>query len=482
MYRPLDKLQTSFFDFNQPLGMHMNPKNRWIDLANRIPWDVFEAKYAELFPSGTGNVAKPLRMALGSLIIQTKFQYSDRELVEQITENPYLQYFIGLPGYQEEPPFDASTLVLFRKRLTHEIIMEANAYLLDHQEDDRTPPPSGSGNEEVPGDSREKPANRGTLIVDATCAPVNIRFPQDISLLNEAREKLETIIYRFCKSYGLPLPRRYMRKARKEYLAFAKARKHSKKQIRKAVKKQLAYVRRDLKYLDQYMSGGYAPEEKEIPLLLTIMKLYEQQQYMYENRTHSVEKRIVSIRQPWLRPIVRGKVKTPVEFGAKLDLSIDENGYSRIEHISFEAYNESGYLQEAIERYHKRTGHYPERVLVDQIYRTRENRKYCKSLGIRMSGPRLGRPGKAEQAKTEREQEYQDSKDRIEVEREISVEKHSYGLGLIMTKLEETQLTSIALSVFTANLFKMQRRIFCALLRLWKFFSGCSPVGIAFAA
>lgn len=70
--------------------MYTNSKNRWIDLANRIPWNVFEAKYAELFPGGTGNVEKPLRMAFGSLIIQTKFQYSDRELVEQITENSYL--------------------------------------------------------------------------------------------------------------------------------------------------------------------------------------------------------------------------------------------------------------------------------------------------------------------------------------------------------------------------------------------------------
>lgn len=74
------------------------------------------------------------------------------------------------------------------------------------------------------------------LIVDAACAPVNIRFPQGTSLLNKAREKPEIIIYRFCKSYGLPLLRRYMRKAREEYPAFAKAGKHSKKQIRKAVK------------------------------------------------------------------------------------------------------------------------------------------------------------------------------------------------------------------------------------------------------
>ena len=86
MYKPIDKLQHSFLDFNQPMGLHMNPDNRWVRLADRIPWDEFEVKYAKLFPSDTGNVAKPLRMALGALIIQTKFQFSDRELVEQITE------------------------------------------------------------------------------------------------------------------------------------------------------------------------------------------------------------------------------------------------------------------------------------------------------------------------------------------------------------------------------------------------------------
>ncbi len=131
MYRPIDNLQHSFLDFNQPMGLKMNPENRWVKLADLIPWEKFEANYAEQFPSNTGNVAKPLRMALGSLIIQTKFQYSDRELVEQITENPYLQYFIGLSGYQEEAPFDASTLVLFRKRISAEMLMEANEFMLD---------------------------------------------------------------------------------------------------------------------------------------------------------------------------------------------------------------------------------------------------------------------------------------------------------------------------------------------------------------
>ena len=104
----------------------MNPCNRWIQRADKIPWDLFEVKYANLFPGDTDNVAKPLRMALGALIIQSRFQFPDRELVEQITENPYLQYFIGLPGYQDTPPFDASTLVLFRKRITADMLREAN--------------------------------------------------------------------------------------------------------------------------------------------------------------------------------------------------------------------------------------------------------------------------------------------------------------------------------------------------------------------
>lgn len=370
----------------------MNPENRWVKMADAIPWEIFEKKYSRLFKGKNGRVAKPLRLALGSLIIQTKYQYSDRELVEQLTENPYYQYFIGLPGYQEEPPIDASTLVLFRKRLKMDVIMEANEYMLeafkekdasDKKDDDHTNPPSGGGYDEQKANPEQKePENKGTLMLDATCAPSNIRYPQDFSLLNEARERLETIIIRFCKTYGFSRPRMYRKQARKNYLALAKAKKRSTKKIRATIRKQLAYIKRDIKYLENYMEDGYAPASKEISLLMTIYKLYEQQQYMYQNKVHRVENRIVSIAQPWLRPIVRGKTKAPVEFGAKFDLSVDDDGLGRIEKISYDAYNESTVLIEAVERFKERTGHYPERLLADQIYRTRDNRNFCKAHGI----------------------------------------------------------------------------------------------------
>ena len=103
-------------------------------------------------------------------------------------------------------------------------------------------------------------------------------------------------------------------------------------------------------------------------------------------------------------PHSAGQGKTPVEFGAKLDVSIDGEGYGRLEKVSFDAYNESGCLVGAVERYRSRTGNYPERVLADQIYRTRDNRAYCKKYGIRLSGPKLGRPSPG--AKTDKKQEH----------------------------------------------------------------------------
>jgi len=494
MYKSTDNSQSTFLDFNQPLGLHMNPENRWIKMADMVPWDVFEKKYRRLFKSQRGNIAKPLRMALGALIIQTRFSYSDRELVEQITENPYLQYFVGLPGYQETSPFDATTLVLFRKRINHQMLMEVNEYLLDpdkiHRErekqeneepNDPKDPPSGDGGGQKDSfeDTSDKDTkNEGTLTLDATCAPVYIRYPQDVSLLNEAREKLEAMLLWFHKRYGIGLPRRDCKAARKNYLAYAKSKKHTQKQIRNTLRKQLAYVRRDLGYLDDILSNGYAPRNSDIRNIITIHKLYEQQRYMYEHNTHKVENRIVSIHEPWVRPIVRGKVKTPTEFGAKLDLSIDTEGYARIEKVSFDAYNEGGNLIEVTEAFYRRTGRYPERILADQIYRTRENRRFCKEHGIRISGPKLGRPSEdKEENKQTKQQEYQDNTDRIEIERRFSQTKRCYGMGKIVTRLEETQLTSIALSVFVANLFrKMQRTVF-ALLRILGFFNKSEGTG-----
>ncbi len=111
MYKSDRNHQFTLSDFNQPIGLKMNSENRWVRKAATIPWKEIEEKYASLFPSDTGMPAKPLQTALGSLLIQKQYDYSDRELVEQIRENPYYQYFIGLPGYQDKAPPFCSVIV-----------------------------------------------------------------------------------------------------------------------------------------------------------------------------------------------------------------------------------------------------------------------------------------------------------------------------------------------------------------------------------
>ena len=444
MYKFDKNHQFGLADFNQPMGLKMNPENRWVKKAETIPWEAIEEKYAALFPSKKGMPAKPLRTALGSLLIQKQLQFSDRELVEEIRENPYFQYFIGLPGYQDAIPFVPSLLVEFRKRLTAEVLEEINEMIIAYNAPD-DPPPTGGGD-----DNEKSATNSGTLILDATCAPQNISYPQDVNLLNEAREKLEKMIDIICYEQNYYKPRMYRQKARKDYLNLAKCKKRTAKKIRKAIKTQLQYIRRDLRYIDAFL--------EEIDLcddlskqLETIRTLIEQQQYMYDNKVHSVPDRIVSISQLYIRPIVRGKA--PVEFGAKLDLSIDENGIARLERLSFDAYNESDVLITAVENYKSRTGHYPERVLVDQIYRNRTNRAFCSEHGIRISGPALGRPKKDN--KVDKKQEYIDNNDRIEVERAFSLAKRRYGLGLITAKLDTTTRSSIALSIIAMNVNRL---------------------------
>jgi hypothetical protein len=154
-----------------------------------------------------------------------------------------------------------------------------------------------------------------------------------------------------------------------------------------------------------------------------------------------------------------------VEFGAKLDLSVDETGMCRIEKLSFDAYNEEAVLKTAVANYKKRTGHYPERVLADQIYRNRDNIAFCNGLGIRLSGKRLGRPKRDADSKAEKKIAYQDNTDRIEVERKFSLAKRKFGLGLLLTKREDTTKASIVLSIIAMNIDRLAAMV----LRLIQF-------------
>jgi hypothetical protein len=186
---------------------------------------------------------------------------------------------------------------------------------------------------------------------------------------------------------------------------------------------------------------------------------------MVANNSHRVDDRIVSISQPHVRPIVRGKAGKPTEFGAKLSISV-VNGFSFVDRRSWDNYNEGGDLLEQIETFRRRFGCYPESVHVDKIYRTRENRAFCKKHGIRMSGPSLGRKPLHVSA-ADKKQAAADEAIRNQVEGKFGQAKRRFSLGRIMTKLASTSAAQISLSFLVMNLERALRQFFLILFLLW---------------
>jgi hypothetical protein len=427
-------------------------------LAKLIPWEAIEKRYAKNFSGeGIGAPAKPVRLALGSLIIKEKLGLTDRETVMQIQENPYIQYFLGFESYYDEEPFDPSLMVYFRKRLDEKTVCEMNELAVKNWVKRKA---SQKKRKEKNSDDDEGAPGQGKLIIDCSCAPADIRYPTDLSLLNEGREKLERMIdvlHEPLKSKEKK-PRTYRRNARREYLNVAKKKRVTRQEIRKAIGKQLRYVKRDLGHIEDLKEKSSLTflKKKRYKDLLVISELYRQQKQMWENKEHKISGRIVSISQPHVRPIVRGKTRADVEFGAKISVSLIR-GYSFLDRLSWDPYHESVDLKVQIENYRRRFGCYPVSVHADKIYRTRENRAYCQDKGIRLSGPPLGRPKimSKEEAERDKRRRRLDERRRIPIEGKFGQGKRRFSLDWIMTKLALTSGSAISVIFLVMNLEKL---------------------------
>jgi transposase, IS5 family len=292
-----------------------------------------------------------------------------------------------------------------------------------------------------------------------------------LGLLNQAREQTEKIIDALSsrrRQQNRPKPRTYRKIARRDYLSVAKQRKVTKKQRKKAIKKQLQYIARNLVSIEKIANevGLEVLKARDYRLLLIVTEVQRQQAYMYENSYNRIDDRIVSLTQPHVRPIIRGKAGTPVEFGAKLSASC-WNGYVFLDRISWNNFNESGDLQAQVESFKSYTGAYPESLHVDKIYRTKVNRAWCKERGIRMSGVKLGRPPKNISKSTKRQAQL-DERIRSCIEGKFGEAKRRFSLNCVMAKLASTSETTIAISFLVMNLSKLLRQFFVDFYLLFK--------------
>lgn len=485
MYSATDNNQLTIEEFFMPFGGKLLKSNRWVKLAAIMPWEWIEGIYMASFESENGRPALPARIAFGSIFIKENDHLTDEGTVAMIQENPYMQYFLGLQAFQTAPLFDPSMMVHFRKRFPVEVVSKINEYICtgkwpeeqrkvdrndaedgnNGQDDHREPPASGgegkggknknTSRKKLKKEKKQK-KNRGKLIMDATVAPADIKYPTDIDLLNKSREHLEKavgILWAKAPHNGHKLP--YSPKAaRKSYLSLAKSKKWTETKCRAAIADQLRCIELATKRLEE-LKAVVPNWEKEFPTWLqrrleVISLVYAQQKQMYDTHTHKCEDRIVSLEQPHVRPISRGKRPNPTEFGQKLHLSVVD-GYTFLEQTSWSNFNEGCDLTAVIQDYFRKFGCYPEAVLADKIYQTRANRAFCKEHGIRLTGPALGRRKNGADDRKEKRQMYQDACDRNAIEGRNGNAKRRFGLDLIYAKLDETAKTEAALILTAMN-------------------------------
>ena len=492
-YTPASQLTLN--GFSHPFEQSLCPDNRWVKLATIIPWDALASVYSKALNSTHGRESIDVRMVIGAIIVKHKLSLDDRGTVAMISENMYLQYFCGLTSFQTQEPFHPTVFVDIRKRMGSSDFDLWNALIIK-KADDLKPTKNKMirDNDDNDGDAKGFQKNKGTLKIDATVANHKIVFPTDAGLLNTARKETERFIDLLHKQSTLKKPRDYRRIARTQYLVFSKKRRKSRKEIRKFIRKQLGFVKRNLTHIEKLLDNvesikkqetldGFFPIKNPYPskfplskrdqkIYWAIQQLYAQQQYMYEEKTHSVKDRIVNIYQPYIRPIPRGKDKASTEFGAKISASVVD-GMSRVEHISWDQFNESIDLELQVNMYKKTFGYYPELVLADQIYLNRKNRNWLKERAIRIVGKPLGRPKKTNLTAYQKRKLKKERNQRNHIEAKFGQAKNAYGLSSIKAKRSDTSQSWIGAIFFIMNLITLtkiaeQYAIFCALFKDWK--------------
>ena len=479
----------------------LSKSNRWVQLGDLLPWAKIEKLYTSKLNNGNkGAGNKPARMIIGATIIKKKLSLSDAETIQMIQENPYMQYFVGLSEFTDKPIFDPSLFVTIRKRIGEEDFNEMSVALLEKQiqmqeaaekrkeesepEDSSNPPTSNqSGSRQDFGseftDSQDR-MHKGVLKIDATCCNAEVRYPVDVDIIHDGCKSINRYIGTLCKMLSLPLPECHYKSARFEYLKLIKKKIKKASEIKSTKRMLLYYLKHDIQTFVKLISpntGSFDSFMKnERNTVGAIIKMYYQQMEMLERGTHQCADRIISIFQPHLRPIVRGKAKAKVEFGAKIGASI-VNGYTFVDHLSWDAYNEESDVELQIKLYKERFGYLPATVLCDKIYMNRANRQLFKEYEIASYCKPLGRPKKEPKTPQELSKKAQAVGDRNEIEATFGTGKRVYRADNIRAKLPETAASWIGSCYFVKNVMKFLRELCLILTEIWRILANPFTIG-----
>lgn len=432
MYRSKDRKTAYLFLELFPFGGKLNESNRWLRIAELIPWEELEEEYAKYF-SDIGRPATDAQLMIGLLLLKHITGFSDEEVVQAVSENPYLQAFCGFEQFVTQDILDSSTMTKMRERLGLEFVkeLEEKTYKVLIE---------------------RKIIKAKGMLIDATVFPEEIKYPNDVGLLNDVREWVVRNIKRIGKAIGKKY-RIYSRTARKDYLNFSKKRTKTKKVIEKAKKQMLQYVRRNIKQLkeaiEKVKATGQRVKQKIIERLQVAEKIYHQQREMYKKKVNRITERIVSFHRPYVRPIKRGKQGKKVEFGGKGAL-VHVGGFLFLDYFEHRAFAEENLMAEHLLGYVERFGKLPPYVTTDTKYGTLENRELTEELKVRASFKPRGRRAKMPKAQDRWFKRKQGERNRIEGS--FGNGKEHYGLDRVRYSIKDGSEIWVRAGILAMNL------------------------------
>lgn len=404
-----------------------------------IPW----AALSRLIPAKKHMTGAPSWLTydgmFGLMFLKHYTKLSDEKLVERLNSDVVFQLFCGIKNDLFLQPIKDKTLVTRVRRFLsiHLNVNDLQKEMINHWKPEMN--------------------HKNVIMIDATCFEIDIRFPTDVKILWECVSWLwDQQIPSLCKAFKLPIPRSKFADQKIKQSTYQKSRKNP---FKKTVKRRKALLNILKRGINQYQNllnqtAGDGLSRKVAERLKTIKTVYLQQEYLLKNKTTKIADRILSLSQPHIRPIVRGKENKPVEFGIKVHMA-QVDGINLVEHYSFDAFNETTRLKISILKHEKQFGKISH-LAADGIYPTNKNRKHCSKKGIQTNFVRKG-GGKDDKA-TKQIKALLNKERSTRLEGSFGTEKEHYLLKKIKAKTPATQIIWMMFGVLTANAVNIAKR------------------------
>jgi IS5 family transposase len=394
----------------------------------------FLAPFEEVFSETMGRPGTPIPVYLRMQFLKYRFGLSYEEVEREVRERIPWRFFCNLTLQDKVP--DATTLIKLNQRFGDERLAMLNKALVKHL-------------------VKTKSIRPRKIRIDSTTIETHITYPTDIGLLHQVVKTLT----RHAKGAGLNISShvRATKKALAQLGASLKSKsKQQKSQLKETLRRTLDLASDTVKQCQAGIRRRSVDTHKDFQQDLRIAEEILAQTEQKLNGAQSIPERIVSLYDPEARPIRKGKLKKPNEFGRTLQLVQDSSGVILDHEIQHGNPSDKTELLPLVKKFKKRFGRAPAELAADKGYYSQENIQRLRSLKVkRIAIAKIGRLSKQEKRKQHFQWFKRLQRFRCAIEAGISMLKRCFSLGDLRVRGTKATAVCVHWAIFSYNLWQM---------------------------